>query len=101
MNKKLTVASVLAATVLAVGMFVSAPITTMAFNANNGNDWHVATNDELEANGLENPCATDDDLEEDPSGETKNGIWYHKTSPNGKDVFACKDHPEEQPEDDE
>jgi hypothetical protein len=96
MNKKLTIASTLAATVLVAGMFGFAPIATMAFNDNNSG-WHVASI--AHGDDREGSCATDEDLEAG-SGET-NGIWYHKTSPNDKDVYACKDHPTEQPEDDE
>jgi hypothetical protein len=103
MNNKLTIASILAATVLVAGMFAFTPIATMAFNANNSG-WHPSASDGHyptlpDGTTATDPCATDEDLEAGLS-ET-NGIWYHKTSPNEKEVFACKDHPTEQPEDDE
>jgi hypothetical protein len=98
MNKKLTLASILAVTALVAGMFAFAPIATMAFN-DNSSGWHPSASDGHYPDGESDPCATDEDLEAG-LGET-NGNWFHKVLKNGKDVFACKDHPDTQPIDDE
>jgi len=103
MNKKQSIASILAATVLVAGIFAFTPIATMAFNDNNSG-WHTSASDGdyptlPDGTTATDPCATDEDLEAG-LGET-NGNWFHKELKNGKDVFACKDHPDTQPDDDE
>ena len=94
--KEKTIAGKITATVLIAGMFAFMPVTTMGFNANNSG-WHLSSTNMDEHENVEPEaavtCDTDEDLE---NGTEGSGTWWHKESRN-KDVFACKDHPVEQP----
>ncbi|MFY3741012.1 MAG: hypothetical protein HMLIMOIP_001459 [Candidatus Nitrosomirales archaeon] len=98
------VLSILTIAVLAVGIIAFMPEENVSaiHKGKSKSGWHpsdpaVVGGDGHYPLGKSDPCATDEDLEDDPTGATATGKWWHKHKETKKgkiiDKYACKGHP--------